>query len=150
MVDRKHRDGKGRLKRCVLVQIVDDDLRISVAFQFHNNASFFSRLIAHSADVGEDLVVDQICDPLDEFRAVYVVGNLCDDDSLTAALHFLDTGFSPDAKRTLACFEVLFDRLGAKKNAARWKIRSFDVGHKPFNVDFRIIDLCADCVDDFR
>ena len=51
-------------QRGVLVEIVDDDLRIAVALQLDDDARVLVRLVAHRGDVGEDLLVHQIGDAL--------------------------------------------------------------------------------------
>ena len=86
VIDREHVDAEGRLERGVLVEIVDQDLRIAVALQLDDHAGVFVRLIAHVADAGEDFLVHQFGDALDQLGAVHVKRNLGDDDLLAPAL----------------------------------------------------------------
>ena len=57
---------KEALQRGVLVEIVDDDLRVAVALQLDDHARVFVRFVANIADVGEHLFVHQIGDALDQ------------------------------------------------------------------------------------
>src|SRR5262249_43190196 len=65
VIDRQHRNRKRTLQRGVLVEIGNDDFRVGVAFELDDNARVFIRLIANIADVGQDLLVYQLRDPLD-------------------------------------------------------------------------------------
>ena len=51
VIDRQHVDAERRFERGVLVEIVDDDLRIAVALEFDDDAGVLVRLVAHVADV---------------------------------------------------------------------------------------------------
>ena len=88
LIDRQHVDAEGRLERGVLVEIVDDDLRIAVALQFDDHAGVFVGFIANIADALEDLLVHELGDALDQLGAIHAKRNLRDDDLLAAALDF--------------------------------------------------------------
>ena len=148
VVDGQHRDGEGGLERGVLVEVVDDNLRIGVALEFDHDARFFVRLVADGADVGDRLLVDQIRDALDEGGAVDVVGDLGDDDLLAVALELLDTGFAADFDRAASGFEVLADAADAAELAAGGEVGAFDIFHQAVERDVGFVDLRADGVDD--
>ena len=86
LIDRQHVDAEGRLEGGVLVEIVDDDLRIAVALQFNDHAGVLVGFVANITDALKDFLVHQLGDALHELRAVHVIGNLGDDDLLAAAL----------------------------------------------------------------
>ena len=80
--------GEALLHLGVLVELVEDDLRFGAALEADDDAhavavGLVAELVA--GDVGDDAVVDQLGDALDELRLVDLVGNLGDDDGLAAA-----------------------------------------------------------------
>ena len=85
----------------VLVELVEDDLRLGTALELDDDAHAVAvALVAHVADVVDDLFVDQLGDALDEDVFVDLVGDLADDDRLAALA------------------EVLRSALGAHQEAA--------------------------------
>ena len=95
----EHREedhGEALLHRGVLVELVEDDLRLRAALEFDDDAHAVAvGFVAHVADVVDDLVVDQLGDALDELGFVDLVGDLGDDDRL----FFLGQGFEGGAWR---------------------------------------------------
>ena len=89
VIDGQGVDGETAFQRGMLVEIIDDNLGDGVALDLDDHARVFIRFIAHGGDVGDDFLVDQLGDALDQDGAVDVVGNLGDDDLLAAALEFL-------------------------------------------------------------
>ena len=79
-VDRQHVDAEGRFEGGVLVEIVDEDLRVTVSLEFDDHAGILIRFIANITDALEDFFVDQLGDALDELCAVHSKRNFCDDD----------------------------------------------------------------------
>ena len=133
----------------MLVEIVDDDLRIAVALQLDDDARVFVRLIADRGDVAENFFVHQLGDPLDQRGAIHVVRNLGDDDLLLAALDFLDAGFAAHLHAAAAGLEILLDAVEAADRAAGREIRPLHMLHQLLERDVRIVDLRANAVDDF-
>ena len=82
----EHREedhGEALLHLGVLVELVEHDLRLRAALELDDDAHAVAvALVAHVADVVDDLVVDQLGDALDELGLVHLVGNLGDDDRL--------------------------------------------------------------------
>ena len=58
MVDRQHRHRESRLQRSVLEEVVNNHLRIGVAFEFDDYPRFLRGFVANSADVGQSLLID--------------------------------------------------------------------------------------------
>ena len=149
MIDREHVDREGAFHRGVLVEIVDDDLRIAVALQLDDDPRVFVRLVANGADVGQHLFVHQRRDAFDQRGAIHVVGNFGDDDLLATAFELLDAGLAAHLHAAAAGLEILFDARHAADGAAGRKIRPFHVLHQLVEGDVRIVDLRADAVDHF-
>ena len=148
-IDRQHVDAEGRFERGVLVEIVDEDLRVAVALEFDDHAGVLVGFIANIADALEDFLVDELGDPLDELCAVHAKRNLRDDNILATALDFLGRQAGAHAHRAAARLEVRPNARAALNEAARRKVRSFDVLHQAFDGDVGIVDLRADAVDHF-
>ena len=68
VVDGELLTAKEDFQRGVLVEIVDDDLRIRVALEFDDDAGVLVRFVAHVGDFGETFLVDQLGDALDQRR----------------------------------------------------------------------------------
>ena len=75
--------GEALLHLRVLVELVEHDLRLRAALELDDDAHAVAvALVAHVADVVDDLFVHQLGDALDELGLVHLVGNLGDDDRL--------------------------------------------------------------------
>ena len=148
-VDGQHRDGEGGLERGVLVEVVDHHLGDGVALEFDDHAGVLIGLVADGTDVGDDLLVHQSRDALDEGGAVDVVGDLGDDDLLAATLDLLDPGATADLHGTAARLEILLDAADAAELAARREVGPLDVLHQLLDRDVGVVDLGADGVDGF-
>jgi hypothetical protein len=67
----------------VLVELVQDDLRLRAALELDDDPHAVAvALVAHVADVVDDLFVYQLRDALDQLGLVHLVGDLGDDDRL--------------------------------------------------------------------
>ena len=148
-INREHRGGKRRFERGVLEEVVDDDLRVCVALEINNHTCLLVGFVADGADVGDDFLIHQIRDALDEHRAVHVVGNLGNDELLASAFHFGDADFSTHTHSTFAGVKIRFDPRGTEDFAARREVRSFDVFHQSFDGDVRVVNLRAHAVNYF-
>ena len=133
----------------MLEEIVDDDLRVRIALEVNDNARVFVRLIADRADVRDDLVVHQIRDARDEYRAVHVVRNLRDNQLLASALHFYHADLAAHPHRSFSRVEVALKSRRSENLASRREIRAFHMLHQPVNRDVRVVNLRADAVNDF-
>ena len=75
--------GEAFLHLGVLVELVEHDLRLRAALELDDDAHAVAiALVAHVADVVDDLFGDQLGDALDELGLVDLVGDLGDDDRL--------------------------------------------------------------------
>src|SRR5258708_269004 len=84
------------LHLCVLVELVEDDLMLGSTLEADDDAhavavGFVAELIA--GDVSDNALVDQFGDALDELGFVDLIGNLRDDDGLTATGDVFNGGF---------------------------------------------------------
>ena len=141
-VDGQHVDGKAGLQRRVLVEIVQHHLAACIALEVHHHTGVFVRLIAHAADLGDDLFIGQLSNALHQLRTVHVEGDLGDDDLLAVAV-FHDLSLATNAHAAVAGLHVLADAVGAEDDAARREVRAFDVGLQLCAGDLRIVDLGA-------
>ncbi len=71
VVDGQHVDAEGGFQRRVLVEVVDENLRIAVALEIDDHAGVLGAFVAHVADAGEDFLVGQICDAPHQIGAVH-------------------------------------------------------------------------------
>ena len=149
MINREHDDREGAFHRSVLVEIVDDDLRIGVALQLDNDPRIFIRLVTNGADVCQHFFVHQRRDALDQGGAIDVVWNFSDDDLFPAAFELLDAGLAAHLHTAASGLEILFDSRHAADDAAGREIRPFHVLHQLLERDVRIVDLRADSIDHF-
>ena len=88
VVDGQEDHGEGLLHLGVLVELVEDDLVLGAALEADDDAhavavGLVAELVA--GDVGDDALVDELGDALDELGLVDLVGDLGDDDGLAAA-----------------------------------------------------------------
>ena len=139
------------LQRGVLVEIVDDDLRIAVALQLDDDARVLVRLVAHRADVGDAPSRSRAprCAPPASARfTLYGISvmTICSRPPFSSS--------TPALPRTLHCCRGRSRNTGEcpprpQDHAARREIRPFHVLHQPVERDVRIVDLRADAVDHF-
>ena len=72
--------GEALLHRCVLVELVQDDFRLRAALELDDDAHAIAiALVAHVADVVDDLLVHQFGNALNESGLVDLVGDFGDD-----------------------------------------------------------------------
>src|SRR5262245_2196823 len=115
-----------------LVQLVQDDLRDGVAFEFDDDPDFLLRgrfavgLVADFRNALDLLVVDQVGDMFDQLRLVDLERNLGDDDGvalLGAAPDAVDGGPRPELHHSAPGLVSLLDALAAVNEPARGEIR---------------------------
>ena len=97
-------------------------------------------------DVGDDLLVDQLGDALDQHGAVHVVRDFGDDDLLAPALELFDAHLAAHLEAASAGGEVVLDRLDSANHAAGGEVRPFDELHQLLDGDVRIVYLGANAV----
>src|SRR5262252_3636795 len=115
-----------------LVQLVQDDLRDGVAFEFDDDSDLLLRgrfavgLVADFGNALDLLVVDQVGDLFDQLRLVDLERDLGDDDGvalLGAAPDAVDGGPSPELHHAAPGLVSLLDALAAVNEPARGEIR---------------------------
>ena len=95
--DRQHDDAEADLQLRVLIEVVEDDLRLLAALQLEHDAQAVAvALVANVADAFDALLVDQRRHLLDQFRLVDLVRNLGDDDRFAVACQRLALGLGAD------------------------------------------------------
>src|SRR6185437_6577074 len=93
VVDGEEDHGEALLHLGVLVELVEDDLRLGPTLEADVDAhavavALVAELVA--GDVGDDAFVDEFGDALDELRLIDLVRDIGDDDRLTDAGDVLD------------------------------------------------------------
>ena len=131
----------------MLVEIVDQNLRISVALEFDDYAGVFVGLVANVADALKNLLVDELGDTLDQLGAVDAERNLRDDDIFTSTLDLLRAHAGSHSHRAAPRLKIGPDTGASLNEAARRKVRTLDVLHQTFNGDVRIVNLSANPID---
>src|SRR6185436_971725 len=101
-----------------LVKIVDDNLRVRVPFQLDDYTRVLVRFVPDRRDIGQDLVVHERRNALNQGGAVYVVRDLRDDDLFAIPLQLLDARLAADLHAAAARLEVLLDAREPKNGAA--------------------------------
>ena len=124
--DRERDDAEGLLQLRVLVEVVEDDLADLAALQLDHDAHAVAvRFVADVGDPFDDLVADEIRDPLLQLCLVDLIGNLGDDDlTAIALLHRLDLGLGANLDGAAAGQVGLTHALTADNQAAGRKVRT--------------------------
>ena len=126
LVEGQQDDAERVLEVGVLVELVDDDLRVLVALELDDHARVLVGLVAEVGDLVEDLLGAEVGDVLHQGGAVDVVGQLREDDLLLAVLHLLGVGHAADADDAAAGAEVLLDAFLAVDDAAGREVGTDD------------------------
>ena len=126
LVEGQQDDAERVLEVRVLVELVDDDLRVLVTLQLDDHARVLVGLVAEVGDLVEDLLGAEVGDMLHQGGAVDVVGQLREDDLLLAVLHLLRVGDAADADDAAAGAEILLDAFLAVDDAAGREVRTDD------------------------
>lgn len=146
-VDGQHVDAEEGFQRGVLVEVVDDDLRVAVALEFDNDAGVLGTFVADIADAWEDFFGDEAGDAFHEFGAVHVEGDLGNNNALAAAFSFLDGKPPAHTHRATAGLKIRADAGGALDETTGGKIGPPRVSHEPLDGNVGVVDLGANGVD---
>jgi hypothetical protein len=120
-------DAEGVLQLGHLVELVEDHLGVGIALELDDQAHALAvRLVAHVADAGDLLVVDELGDLHREVRLVDLVRQLGRDDALSALLVLLDLADGPHADRAAAGLVRRADPVGAHDEPTGWEVRAGD------------------------
>ena len=149
VVDGQHDDAHGILQLGVLVQLVQDDLGVGVLAHVDDDAhSLAVGLIVQVADALDPLVLNEVCDVLDEARLIDHVRDLRHDDLGAAVLLFLDGGAAAQGDLAAAGGVGSTDAAAAHDDAGGGEVRAFDMLHQAGQVDVRVFDIRHTAVDD--
>ena len=149
VVDGQHDDAHGILQLGVLVQLVQDDLGVGVLAHVDDDAhSLAVGLIVQVTDALDPLVLDEVCNVLDEARLIDHVRDLRHDDLGAAVLLFLDGGTAAQGDLAAAGGVGSTDAAAAHDDAGGGEVRAFDMLHQAGQVDVRVFDIRHTAVDD--
>ena len=145
---RQHVDGEGRLQGRVLVERVEQLLRLGLALQQNDDPHPLAvRLVAQFGDAGEPLAVDQGGDLLDQGRLIHLVGQLGNDDLARPALgRVCQGGLGADDDAAATGGEGALDAVLAEDDAAGGKVRPFDEVGEVVDIGARIINQVGEGV----
>ena len=143
--ERDHVDAERLLHRRVLEQLVEHDLRDSVALELdHDPHPVAVRLVPDIADLGDLLLVDERRDLLDH-AAVPALADLerqlGDDDRLLALADRLDVGLGLHADPPAAGGVCVTDPLASEDRPGGREIGALDVLHQALDVDVGVVDV---------
>jgi hypothetical protein len=141
-----HVDPERGLHLCVLVELVEDDLRriaapLELDHQPHPRAI---GLVAKVRDPGDLLVADEVGDLLDQAPVAALLDHereLGDDDRLLAAPQRLDVRLGADLDRAAPGRVGVADSPGAHDRPAAREVRAPDMPHQPRQIDVGVGDV---------
>ena len=128
-VEHREKDhGEALLHLRVLVELVEHNLRLRAALELDHDAHAVAvALVAHVADVVDNLLGHQLGDALNELGLVHLVRNLGDDDRLLFLGHVLNRHSGAHHKAAAAGFVGLRNAALAVEKSAGGKVRPLHV-----------------------
>ena len=143
-IDHREKDhGKALLHLGVLVELIQDDLCFRTALEADDDAHTVTvTLIAEIVfgNIGDDFIVDQFGNALDQFGFVDLIGNLGDDDRLPAALQLFDRCLGAHKEAPSAGFVGLGDTSAPIDETAGRKVRALHVLQHFGQTCLRVLD----------
>ena len=147
---RQHDHTEGILQLSVLIQIIEDHLRLRVTLEINHDAHAVTvALIADIADTIQLLLMHQFSNLFNQLGLVDAVRNLSNDDAVTAVSQSLHFGLGTHQDAAAAGMIGLADAAAAKDNAACREVGALDMLHQIIQRSVRIIYEADDAVDDF-
>ena len=144
-----HRNGILELR--VGEQLVEDDLRVRIAANIHDNLHTLARgMVLDIRDAVDALVFDQICHGLDQTRLVDHVRNLGDDNLALSVRHVNNFGLCANLDLAAAGCISRTDAAAAHDNAAGREVRALDELADLVHLRLGMVDDIAGAVDDLR
>ena len=149
-VQRHHVGAEARLQRGVAVELVEHDIRHSVALDLDDDAHAVAiGFVAQIGDAFDLLFADELRDLLDQRRLVHLIGDLVDDDRFALLAHDLDLGFASHDDRA-ATRHVGRARAGTSEDhCAGREVRAGNQLDETFGRDIGVLDERQASVDDF-
>ena len=146
--DREHDDAERHLHLRERIQVVQDDLRRSVALDVDDDVHAVAvRMVVDVRDAVEALLLDEVRDALDQPRLVDLVRQLGDDDLEPAVRLFNDLGAGAHVDLAAARAVGGADARAAHDDAAGREVRPLDVLHQAVERDVGVVDHRADAVE---
>ena len=147
--DVDHRNGILELR--IGEQLIEDDLRVRIAANIHDNLHTLARgMVLNVRDTVDALVFDQICHGLDQTRLVYHVRDFCNNDLALAVRQIYDLGLCADFDLAAAGRVGGADAAAAHDNAAGREVRALDELADLVHLRLGMVDDIAGAVDDLR
>src|SRR5258706_3207314 len=107
----------------VLVELVEDDLRLGSALEFDDDAHAIAiAFVAQVGDVFDGLIVDQSGHTLDQVALVHLIWNLSDDTGLAIFAEGLDGGTGPHHEASATGAEAFQNSGAALEDPSYWEI----------------------------
>ena len=142
---RDHVHAERGLQRGVLVELVEDDLRVGVALELDHHAHAATvRVVLDVRDLGELLLGVQVGDLADQAAIAALLdheGQLGDHDVVLALLALLDVHLGAHTDPAAAGLVGVADPGQAEDHAAGREVRALDVLHQTRRVDVRVVDV---------
>ena len=129
VVDHRQEDHAERfLHGGVLVQLVQDDLRLGAALELDDDAHAVAiAFVAHIADVADGLIEHQLGDALDQGGLVHLIRDLGDDDGLAIFTAAFQSRFGAHDEAAAAVLISVEDALLAVDVGAGGEVGAFDM-----------------------
>ena len=148
--DGEHIHAESGLHGRVGEELVENDPADGIALELDNYShSLAIRFITQVRDALDHLVLDQTGNLLHQFRFVYLVGKLDDNDGLAVrSFVSFDVGPGPHPNQPPARLVGLPDALNAKDEAGGGKVGSRYYEHQLVDGDIRVLDDLESRIDD--
>jgi len=149
-VDGQEDHGEALLHLRVLVELVEDDLRLGTALEFNDDAHAVA--IGFVADVGDlidDLFVHELGDAFDELGLVDLVGDLGDDELLAVVAHVFNGDLGAHEEASAAGLVGVGDAAAAVEEATGGEVGTLHVLHNFKKTGSGVVDHLDGGVEDF-
>src|ERR1700741_89674 len=121
VIDGEHVNGKSALQSGMLVEVIQDYIRVCIPFELDLNPGVLIRQIANIADVSDHLFLNQRRNPFDQFSSIDVKGDLGDHQGFPVLSSLLDGCLASDPDNSPTGLEVLADATDAVDGATGGK-----------------------------
>ncbi len=147
--EREHDHPEAVLQLCVLVELVEHDLRVRAALQLDHESHALApaRVVVDVRDVLHAARAVQLRDLLRQARLVDLVGQLRDDDPLPAAGPLLDRADRADLDGAAPGLVGVLDPVTAHHDRAGREVRTLDELHQVAGLGLGVVDEVDDAVD---
>ena len=146
----QHDDAERFLELGMLVQLIQDDIRVNIGAELDDDAHPFAvRFIAKSRNSVDLLIAGQVGNGFNDPGLIDLVRNFCNDDTILTLIHRFD-GSAGTHLDTAAARRISFDDAVTTHDFSPGReIRAFDLGHDFFQTGIRVVDKLNTTIDDF-